>query len=93
MHALSISFHATYIPCLFLSLLCFFFSPERKLKNLSPSSAPVSPNTAPCLLVAYNYALTQAFYVEVGMACIGALWAVWLLWQSTRTKKKGTDVS
>lgn len=39
------------------------------------------------VLIAYNAALTQTWYVSVAMACLSAFGAVWLQWKSMKGKK------
>jgi hypothetical protein len=47
----------------------------------------VGPENIAAVLVAYNDALMQAFYVSVAMACLSIIGAVGMEWKSVKGKK------
>lgn len=50
----------------------------------------IDPNSLPKVLVAYNNAITQTFYVSLAMACISLVGALGVEWKSVKGKKLET---
>ena len=50
----------------------------------------IDPNSLPSVLVAYNSAVTQTFYVALAMACLSLIGALGVEWKSVKAKKVET---
>lgn len=58
--------------------------------SLRDAVIKIDPNSLDRVLVAYNNAVTQTFYVSLAMACLSIIGAVGMEWKSVKEKKVET---